>query len=117
MAVETVTAQIPDRKLKTEQPYDFGANLEESVALFGADVVYGAFKAAAKIGLQANLRSWLDKGKTDEEITQLTSTWKPGIRAERVGGDPITSLANKIKKMSPEDQAAFIEKLKLQLAS
>jgi len=65
-------------------PFNFGENLEEAVAMYEAGPVFNHYRAQAKISLQANLRRWMEAGKTDEEIATLASTWKPGLVAERV---------------------------------
>lgn len=77
-----VSAKKGDRKIEVQ--YDFGYSLEEAVALFGNDPVFAHYQAQAKISLQANLRRLFEAGKTDKEIVEFVSTWKPGATVARV---------------------------------
>jgi hypothetical protein len=87
-----MTAQKISAKNGTEEnspsaevTYDFGDNLDESVALFGADVVFSRFKAAAIVDLQALIRRHLDgeTPKSEAEIQALVDAWKPGVTSRK----------------------------------
>ena len=89
---------------------DFGDNLDDAVAKFGAEVVFSGFQAQAKIRAQAIMRDMLTEGKTDEEIQTFMNTWKPGVTRER-SFDPTTAFLNKFASMDKEAQDKFLEEL------
>lgn len=116
-----ITPAVITRKIELE--YDFGDNLEDAVAKFGADVVFSAFVASAKVDAQALVRRHLksnvpavegvspERPYTDEEIEAKLATWKPGIKAERTAASIGEKAEALISKMSEADKLAFIEKL------
>jgi len=91
--------------------YDFGADLDEAVEMFGADVVFSRYRAAAKIDLQAVMRRYLAAGKDCEELAEK---WKPGMVMERVV-DPKAAAKNAFAKMSEEEKEAFLAELRSQM--
>lgn len=90
---------------------DFGETAEESIQLFGSEVVNSNFVGSARITAQAAIRRMLEAGKTPEEITVKMKEWKPGVALERVT-DPIAAATAKYMTMDVEEQQAFIKKLK-----
>jgi len=97
------------RKITVE--YNLGDSLDEAVESFGGDVVFSNFKAHASVSIQARIRSLAKQGKTDKEIQEDFKAWKLGV-ASRVRKSPVEKIADAYEKMSPEEQAAFIEKLR-----
>lgn len=95
-----------------EVEYDFGDNLAEAVALFGDDVVYSRFKAAAIVDLQALIRRHLDgeKPKTNEEIQALVTEWKPGV-TKRVRKSTKEKAEELFDSMSDDEKKALLESL------
>lgn len=89
--------------------YDFGNNIEEARQMFGDDVVFTNFRQAAKISLQARMRSRLEK---DQDVQELATIWKPGIQLERAPADPIAKAKNAFASMTPEQRLALLEELK-----
>ena len=89
--------------------YDFGADLDASVELFGSEKVYDGFLANAKVGLQSGLRACLAAGKDCQEFA---NTWKPGVRAPRVPVDPIAAATAAFAGMDEDAKRQFIEMLK-----
>lgn len=121
--VATVPSKVegqPDREIKVF--YDFGDNLEEAVELFGEDVVFSRFKAAAVIDLQALLRRHGSAGeptkenpngrapKTDDEIAKIVSEWKPGL-VTRVRKSPKDKALELLQSLSAEDRDALLASL------
>jgi len=102
------TKQNTDREVQAL--IDLGENCQDAITKFGEEVVYTNFVSQAKIRAQAIMRDMLTEGKTDEEIAEFMSNWKPGTTRER-NVDPMASLMSKFGTMSPEDQEAYIEKL------
>ena len=97
--------------------YDFGDNLQEAVELFGDDVVFSRFKAAAVVDLQALIRRHLggEKPKTAEEIQALVSEWKPGV-SKRVRKSTTEKAQDLIGQMSAEEKAALLASLQADAA-
>lgn len=64
--------------------YNFGANLEEMVELFGADIAFLNARRNMVITLQGLIRSSLKKEKdTLEETREKADKWSPKEIAER----------------------------------
>lgn len=91
--------------------YDFGSNLQEMTEKFGEDVVYSNAKRAMTITAQGAMRRMLVAGKSQEEIQEKMSLWKPGVALERTV-DPVASLMRSWGSMSDEQKAEILQKLK-----
>lgn len=94
--------------------FDFGANLEESVAKFGADVVYNKFVDAAVISVQALVRRLIAKGGADgtpEAIQAKVSAWLP-TAGGAVRRSPAEKITDTISKMSVEQKQALLKQLR-----
>ena len=95
--------------------YDFGATVDESVELFGADVVYAGFTKSATITAQANMRRLLEAGGSEEDVQAKMNDWKPGVVARRTK-DPVGAIKNKFANLDSDAQKALIKALKEQLS-
>lgn len=117
-----VEPAVITRKIECE--FDFGSNLEEAVALFGAEVVYTSFVAAAKVDAQALVRRYLksnvpaspelgttERPFTDDEIKSKLAEWKPGVKTERAAASVTEKAEALLGKMTEEQKKAFIESL------
>ena len=91
--------------------YDFGANLEEASAKFGADVVYNNFVRSGKITIQAAIRRWAEAGLDDAAIAAKVGSLQIGVAAERVV-DPIAATISRFSSMDAAAQAELLAKLK-----
>lgn len=114
MAELTITTNAPKADRSLEVKYNFGDNLEDAVALFGAEVVFSNFKQNAVIALQGLVRRHLemkeDKRKTDEQILATVNAWKPGVATVKTT-DKKAIIMEAFGKMSAEDQKALLEQL------
>lgn len=99
-----------------EVDFDFGGNLDEVVAKFGADTAFKATVAALKVQFQAWLRTQASGGKDSAAIqAELEANgWKPGER--RQGKSPQDKLRSLLDAMSAEERAAFIKDFKSKAA-
>ena len=113
MALTEIKAskKIGDVEKEAAIAYDFGANLDEAVAKFGAEVVFTNFKRTAVITAQAAIRRMIEDDKPIEEITSKMASWKPGVALERVI-DPVASLVGRWDSYSQEEQNEILKKLK-----
>jgi hypothetical protein len=117
MATVNVTAKDPSLDRSVTVAYNFGENLDEAVAMFGAEAVFNAFVADAKVGLQALIRSKIrgtkdkdgniTKSYNDEEIQAAANEWKPAAGA-RQAADPMAKLKALLEKLTPEQRAAVL---------
>jgi len=121
MALETIKVQTGKEKdaegkaLSTSFEKDFGANLAESVALFGETIVHKLFRAKAIIEVQDVARNALAAGKTPAEAAALAVAHKLG-EATRVAKDPTKAVMAALPSMTPEERKAFIKELQAQAA-
>jgi len=104
--VIAVTAKKDGKEATVE--FNFGTDLDDAVAQFGADVVFSRFRAASKIDLQSIMRRYLDANKDCQDLLTL---WKPGVTLERVV-DPKAAAKNAFAKMSDEEKQTFLAELK-----
>lgn len=117
----TVSAKLSDHDQTVAVNYNFGADLDEMSELFTPEVVYNKALDAMVIDLQAKLRRHLraalvaDKeGKTTalpKDLQTLVADWKPSAgRTERKSA--AEKVAGLVGKLSAEDRAALIARLK-----
>ena len=87
--------------------YNLGENLEEALELYGLDTVFGMYRSGMTIAVQAPARNLLQDGKTQEEVVEFMSSWKPGTkvpRAAKAPVDPVAALMADVEsgKISPD---------------
>lgn len=99
-----------------EVDFDFGSNLDDVVAKFGADTAFKATVAALKVQFQAWLRAQASAGKDSAAIQAVLNSegWKPGER--RQGKSPQDKLRGLLEAMSADERAAFIKEFKSKAA-
>lgn len=90
--------------------YDFGKDLNEMTAKFGADTVFSNARANMKVGLQGVMRSLLVAGKDQAAIQEECNSWKPGVQRERTV-DPLAVARKHMAGMTEEEKRDFIEKI------
>jgi hypothetical protein len=117
MTENNVSAKIQATGRELTVNYEFGNNMAEAVEMFGEDVVFARFRAAATVDLQGVMRRHMQdqKGKddtvtsvekTDEEITEIVATWKPGLAKPKKS--PADKLKDLLANMDPEARAALL---------
>ena len=84
--------------------YDFGETLDEAKDMFGADVVFSQFVAAAKVKVQSIIREKKKAGQTPEQIQEYLNTYKVGMIVERTAVNPLEAFKAAFKLMTPEQQ-------------
>lgn len=98
--------------------WNIGANIQESIDIFGAEVVHGTFKKGIIVAVQAPIRRMLEAKNedgsqkyTDEQIVSFVQTqYKPGVRAAREAGTGTKAMEKAIAlllKMSTEEREKF----------
>ena len=133
--VKVVSAKLSDGTMKEKfggKPspvlsveYDFGTTLDESVELFGEQIVHSKFVDSAIIDLQSTLRraitaSLVTKNAKGEAVTpkplpkdpqSLVAEWKPsaGHTERKSASEKVQTL---VGKLTAEERAALIERLK-----
>lgn len=84
--------------------YDFGENLDEAKDMFGAEVVFSQFVAAAKVKIQSIIREKKKAGLSDDAIQTYLDTYKIGMIVERTAVNPLEAFKAAFKMMTPEQQ-------------
>lgn len=103
-----VTTKLNDQTVSVE--YNFGSNLEESVAIFGEDRVHDHFVRNAKIALQGYMSRQLKAGKNPDEVAASIADFT--LEGRRPAKSKADKAADLFAAMSPEEQAAFKKLLK-----
>lgn len=108
-----ISTSAPKVKKSMDVEYNLGANLDEAVKLFGAEVVHGKFVDAEIVTIQGLVRTGLEKGTDEATIKSRVAAHKPGVRARGIA-DPQAARKNMIAefaKMSPAEQLAEMKKM------
>ena len=92
--------------------YELGDNLAHASQLFGETVVAEMYEAGATIKVQNKVRGMLADGASQEEIEKELAGWKLGDTVARKPRDPKQDYMKVFLAMSPEEQAAEIQRLK-----
>lgn len=91
-------------------PDPFLGELEELEEKYGKEVVAEAARAQLRVKFQAAVRSLLKANKSDEEISSVMASWKPGDKLG-LGGDPQAMILKNFGNMTPEQRAQLIAQL------
>jgi len=110
MATVTAKKRINDEDKSATVEYDFGADMDGAVKLMGKDVVYAQYLAQATVRLQAIMRTALEAGKDQKEITAIVAGWKPGTKIS-IAKDPKAAFMAAFGKMTPAEKKAAIASL------
>lgn len=110
------TKKIGDNTLECTVYLDLGRTAQEAITKFGDDLVFEYFVRSAKIRAQAEQRTLLEAGKTQEEIVAAFQGWRPGAERKRTPKDPAASVLANFASLSPEQQAAILEQLRAQMS-
>lgn len=87
MSTEEVTAKLGtgEDAPSFSVNFDFGDNLEGATEMYGEEVVFGRYRSAAVVDLQALIRRHAggENGKSNDEIQGIVAEWKPGVQRAR----------------------------------
>lgn len=116
MAVEQLATEDPTSGKSYTANYDFGDGLQDAVNRFGEEVVFTNFRKAARISLQALVRTSLKAGLAEDKIAEKVASWKPGVSTRGPGKSKIEKVTDLFSSLSPEAKAEFIAKLRAEMA-
>lgn len=88
--------------------YNFGADLESMIELFGEEVVFSYARGQMIIRLQATMRSRIATGG---DVAGLMTEFKPGVAMPKAPKDMNKATENYFMTLSENEQNAMIEKL------
>lgn len=113
MSIEEVSARLGKEKDENVPAvtvnYDFGDDLADAVESFGADVVFERYRSAARVDLQAYMRTLLSRNQSQEQIQEAVNGWKPGVRAQ--GKTTAEKARDYFGKLTAEEKAALLSEL------
>jgi hypothetical protein len=115
MANSTITVKSPKTDREVEFTRDFGSTIEESIDMFGAEVVHTTFVSQATIRAQGAARTVLNSDdKSADDAIKAGETYTPGVVRKSAGSkkDPYNQLADMINagSVSQEDILAELQK-------
>jgi len=110
--VKEVSAKSPKLERETVVLVNYGATVEESIEMFGAEAVNSNALANWVVTLQAGIRRAHSAGKTDEEIQEVMGNAKMGVAVSGGRVDPIQASLAKFKTMNEDERAEFLDKLR-----
>ena len=105
-----ISAKLAECERTVAVDYELGSTLDESIELFGADVVHSRFVSAAVIDIQAVIRRLLKAAKTDDEIVEALGEYKIGVHARAVA-DPTSKAMKLLLKLSEADRERLLAEL------
>lgn len=98
-------------EISLPDPYGDKA-LSELAVEYGEDKVLNAAVSSFRIKFQSAVRSLAEAGKTDEEIRNIMSTWKPGTDLGlRTPADPKAAILKNFSSMTAEQRALIMQQL------
>lgn len=104
---KSYSATTNDNDREVAVNYNFGSNLKEATEMFGEEVVFSRFHSAAVIDLQSLIRRGIKAQKSDSEIQQMASAWRPGVKTV-VQKDPKARAMSALDSMSDEERQALL---------
>ena len=117
MKKEQVTANVPENKEKGIKAasavieVNYAENVKEAVEMFGEDAVLSNAFANWRVTLQANIRSGLKRGETQEQIQARLADAKMGVAAQGAKIDPVQAYMAKFASATPEEQKKMLAEL------
>ena len=96
---------------KASVDFDFGENIEDAVAQFGAEPVFALYLSQAKVQLQGAIRAQGELGVAADEIESRLTTWKPGVRMGRATVDPVVALKAQYEVADEEGKAKLLAQI------
>lgn len=118
-----VSAKVPANKEKGTPELgpatievDTGKDLEEMKQLFGEEAIKSNAEANWAVTLQANIRSGLKRGETQEQIQARLADAKMGVAAKGAKVDPVQAYLAKFQSSTPQEQQKMLEELQKRAA-
>jgi len=116
MIQKEVSAKVPAKDDKPEMEavvvVNFADSLDEALEMYGEEATLSNAYANWKVTLQANIRSKLKSGLTQEQIQDQLAGAKMGVAASGGRVDAQTAFIAKFKMATPEKQAEMLALLK-----
>ena len=84
--------------------------LAEKIKHFGEAVVNSASQDSLVISAQALMRRMISKGKTDKEIQDALTAWKPDVKSV-IRQSAFEKAAKSVESMSDTERAELLKKL------
>jgi hypothetical protein len=91
--------------------YNFGADLNELIALCSDEVVRSNAIANITVTLQSRIRSLKKAGNSPDQIQAGVDKFVPGVAAPKVAVDPLVAAASLFSTMSDEKKKEFLKSL------
>lgn len=109
----TANKEINGEKLSASFDWSYGETVEDSIEMFGGDVVQDHFVRSAVIKAQSTIRSLLVKGWDEESIASFmsenfTPDGRVSVEAKR---DPVAAFEAHLAHLSPEERQAVLAKV------
>ena len=90
---------------------NIGDNLSDASSQFGDEIVYGLYRQQAIVRAQAAVRAMLRGGSSPDQVDAFLSEWRPDTK-RTPSADPAGAALRNFAKLSPEEQAATLKRLK-----
>ena len=122
MKKEQVTATVPENKEKGIKAASavievkYADSIQEAVQMFGEEAVLSNAFANWRVTLQANIRSGLKRGETQDQIQARLADAKMGVAQQGAKIDPVQAYLAKFASATPQEQAKMMEDLKKRAA-
>lgn len=112
-----VTARDGKEGRAASAEVNIGETLDDAIKLVGEDVLYSNYKQKAVVAAQAKMRGMIRAGKSDEEITEAMSTWRPGAGPARSSTSLVEKATAAFDKMTPDQKEEYLAKIREALQS
>jgi hypothetical protein len=110
-----IAAKTKEKPTPVEVDYAIPDGLPALTTAFGAEVVAAHAKGSIVISAQAFMRRLIEKGKSQKDIQDELSKWKPDLRVV-VKQSAEEKAQSAIKNLTAEARASLLKQLQLELA-
>ena len=88
---------------------DLGETLDESIELYGEEVVHKNFLANVVVSLQGIVRTGIRGGKTLAEVQKTVDEYTPGVRQK--GKSRVEKLKEELRTMDSDARKALLAEI------